>query len=98
MKKGDLVVIKTDEFNVLRRITRVLKDGRIQIGKGCWDPDALRLPREEEVKAFDLQERADRVTEELRAWESALIEDEVLVLEDVYQKLMRRLLDENTHD
>lgn len=94
MKKGDVVVIKGDRFNTARKITRVLKDGRIQIGKHYWTEDDLREPTIEELKVYDVRNRADRITSDLRGWESLLIEDEVVALEKIYQKLMRRLINE----
>lgn len=94
MKRGDVVVIKADRFNTPRKVTRVLKDGRIQIGKQYWYADDLREPTEEEAKAFDLRERAAKVTDDLKGWQWLLVEDEVTALEDVYQKLMSRLLAE----
>lgn len=94
MKRGDIVVIKTDVFNTPRKVTRVLKDGRVQIGKHTWNAEALREPTESEMRTFNLAERAAKVTDYLKSWQSLLIEDEVAALEDVYQKLISRLLAE----
>lgn len=94
MKRGDVVVIKEDRFNTPRKVTRVLKDGRVQVGKHTWCADALREPTESEMRTFNLAERAAKVTDDLKGWQILLTEDEVAALEDVYQKLMSRLLAE----
>lgn len=93
-KKGDVVVFTHDQFHAPRRITRVLKDGRVQIGKWIWPANSIRKPTDEELRLFLLKEKAKNAIEDLRGYaeilEASEIETIVNILGNVKERFHKR--------
>lgn len=98
MKKGDVVVFIDDQFRTPRKVTRVLKDGRVQIGKYCWNENELRPPTDEELQKFIFSERTDKVMQELREWRFLFNEDDVGTLETILERILKRYCDESSNN
>ena len=89
-KKGDVVVFTDDQFNVPRKVTRVLKDGRVQIGKWIWPANSIRKPTDEELQLFLLKEKAKNAIEDLRGYAEILEASEIETIVNILGNVKER--------
>ena len=98
MKKGDYVVPTRHLFPTVYEVTKVCKNGRVLAGGIYLNEDEVRPATEEEKNDYFVAQRAKCITKKLSIFYDALVEDEVKVLEDIFNKAIKRYHNESTHN